>query len=98
MSAVLGGWELSMLSVIQSGNYFAPYYDGTSWLQTRNPRSGLQGQYGASRPNCTGSDPYTGSSDWHWENNALYLNPAAFSVPTPGTYGNCPANSLVGPG
>jgi len=97
MSAALGGWEFSVLSVIQSGNYFSPSYDGTSWLQVRNPNGG-SGDYGASRPNCTGSDPYTGNSNWYWENSALYLNPAAFSVPAPGTYGNCPANSLVGPG
>ena len=90
MSAALGGWEFSVLTVIQSGRYFSPSYDGTSWLQVRNSN--------ATRPNCTGSDPYTGNSNWYWENNALYLNPAAFSVPTPGTYGNCPANSLVGPG
>ena len=90
VNAILGGWELSSLIVIQSGTYFSPTFDGSSWLQVRNGA--------ANRPNCTGSSPYTGNSGWSWENNALYLNAAAFSVPTPGTYGNCPANSLVGPG
>ncbi|MFN7997521.1 MAG: TonB-dependent receptor [Bryobacteraceae bacterium] len=89
VSAALGGWEISSLMVFQSGMYFSPTYDGTSWLQNRN------GQ--ATRPDCTGSDPYTGNSGWAWE-NALYLNPAAFAVPAAGLYGSCPANSLVGPG
>ncbi len=91
LSAILGGWELSPFAVFQSGNYFSPSYDGSSWLQVRN---GL-----ASRPDCVaGADPYTGHADWYWDNSSLYLNPASFSVPAPGTYGNCPANSLVGPG
>jgi hypothetical protein len=90
VNAFLGGWELSSLTVIQSGMYFSPAYDGSSWLQVRNGS--------ANRTNCTGSDPYTGNSGWSWENNAVFLNSAAFSVPAPGTYGNCPANSLVGPG
>jgi hypothetical protein len=90
VDAILGGWELSTLVVIQSGMYFSPTYDGTSWLQVRNAA--------AIRPNCTGSDPYTGVTDWSRDNNAVYLNAAAFSVPTSGTYGNCQANSLAGPG
>ncbi len=90
VNAVLGGWEVSALVVIQSGTYFSPTFDGSSWLQVRN------GQ--ANRPNCAGSNPYTGNSNWFWENSAVFLNAAAFSVPAPGTYGSCPANSLVGPG
>ena len=90
LTALLGGWEISTLAVFQSGNYFSPTYDGTSWLQVRNGHS--------NRPDCTGGDPYTGNSNWAWDNGASYLNPASFSIPTPGTYGNCPANSLVGPG
>jgi hypothetical protein len=90
VNAALGGWEISSLVVIQSGTYFSPTFDGSSWLQVRNGA--------ANRPNCNGGNPYTGNSGWSWENNALFLNAAAFSVPTPGLYGSCPANSLVGPG
>jgi hypothetical protein len=90
VNAALGGWEISSAMVFQTGIYFSPTFDGTSWLQVRN---GI-----ANRPDCTGTDPYTGNSGWSWENNAVYLNSAAFSVPAPGAYGNCPANSLVGPG
>jgi hypothetical protein len=85
MNAVVGGWELSSAIVLQSGQFFSLTYSGTSWLQNRNG--------GASRPDCTGANPYTGNSTWAWNNNALYRNTAAFSVPAAGLYGNCPANS-----
>jgi hypothetical protein len=90
VNGILGGWEISSAMVFQSGTYFSPAFDGTSWLQVRNPTG--------NRPNCTGANPYTGNSDWYWENNPEFLNSSAFSIPAPGTYGNCPANSLVGPG
>ncbi len=93
VNAALGGWEISTMAVFQSGTYFSPTYDASSipqgqslWLVNRNGA--------ANRPNCTGADPYTGNSGWY----GVYLNAAAFSIPTGGTYGNCPANSLVGPG
>jgi hypothetical protein len=91
VNAVLGGWELSTLMVVQSGKFFSPSYDGTSWLQVRNGY--------ATRPDCVaGANPYTGKTEWFRDNGVPYLNASAFSVPAPGTYGNCAANSLVGPG
>src|ERR1035441_6393996 len=66
MNAVVGGWELSSAIVLQSGQFFSLTYSGTSWLQNRNG--------GASRPDCTGANPYTGNSTWAWNNNALYRN------------------------
>jgi hypothetical protein len=48
------------------------------------------------RPNALpGVDPYVPSSDWA---QGLYLNPAAFTPPTAGSFGNVGRNSLVGPG
>jgi hypothetical protein len=45
------------------------------------------------RPNCIpGVDPYAGPksiTDW--------LNPAAFSTPAAGTFGNCGRNTIFGP-
>ncbi len=38
-----------------------------------------------------GVDPYLSS------NGLLFLNPAAFAMPAPGTYGNLPRNALKGP-
>jgi hypothetical protein len=39
-----------------------------------------------------GVDPYIHDRGW------LYLNPAAFAMPAPGTYGNLGRNALRGPG
>jgi len=39
-----------------------------------------------------GVDPYLHNQGW------LYLNPAAFTMPKPGTYGNLGRNALRGPG
>jgi hypothetical protein len=39
-----------------------------------------------------GVDPYIHNQGW------LYINPAAFSMPAPGTYGNLGRNALRGPG
>jgi hypothetical protein len=39
-----------------------------------------------------GVDPYIHNQGW------LYLNPAAFAMPAPGTYGNLGRNALRGPG
>jgi hypothetical protein len=45
------------------------------------------------RPNLVaGVDPYIHNNGW------LYVNPAAFSMPAPGTYGNLGRNALRGPG
>jgi hypothetical protein len=45
------------------------------------------------RPNLIpGVDPYLHNRGW------LYLNPAAFAIPDPGTYGNLGRNALRGPG
>jgi len=38
-----------------------------------------------------GVDPYIHNNGW------LYLNPAAFAMPAPGTYGNLARNALRGP-
>ncbi len=93
VDAVLGGWEISTMAVFQSGTYFSPTYDASSIPQGQSPWL-LNRNGAANRPNCTGADPYTGDSGWY----GVYLNAAAFSIPTGGSYGNCPANSLVGPG
>ncbi|HEY4361421.1 MAG TPA: carboxypeptidase regulatory-like domain-containing protein [Bryobacteraceae bacterium] len=83
------------------------YYNATNGLYTTNPVTasgkavstavvnvpGGGQSRGLQRPDVVpGVDPYISSSNGFW------LNPAAFSVPQAGTYGNLGYNALAGPG
>src|SRR5258708_17552288 len=44
VNAILGGWELPSLIVLQTGTYFSPTFDGSSCLQVPHAHP--------NRPNC----------------------------------------------
>ena len=80
------GWTLSGIATIQSGFPFSPQlgYNPTGNGDTRNPvRPSLV-------PNFRGSLYARTASQW--------FNPAAFTAPYPGTFGNAGRDSLSGPG
>ena len=84
VNVALGDWQMGSIVTLQSGFPITPNIGGTD-------RSGTGG--GFDRPNATGVSPYLDNpttSNW--------FNLAAFTVPTPGTYGNVGRNSVVGPG
>ena len=85
VNAVLGEWQISWISYFQSGQYFSPSYSGSDPSNT-NTSGGL--------PNCIadGNLPNNQRSPNRW------FNPSAFTVPTPGTFGNCGVDILEGPG
>lgn len=75
-----------VLSALPSGTY-------TGFISAINTPGGNASR-NTRRPNLVaGVDPYLTGSD-----GLRYLNPAAFSTPAPGTYGNLPRNFLKGPG
>ena len=80
---LLGNWQLSPIIAYHTGNWFYPL-DGFD-----NSVSGV----GLDRPNAIGN-PYvrstTGTLQW--------LNPNAFAISAPGTFGNAGRNSLEAPG
>ncbi|MFY9804540.1 MAG: TonB-dependent receptor [Candidatus Acidiferrales bacterium] len=92
VDAAVGGWRISGTFVTQSGNPFTivnsvnnSYSDcgnGCSWFADRVGNPGS-----GIPPVAAGSQPGTIS----------YFNPAAFAVPTSGTFGDNGRNSLVGP-
>jgi hypothetical protein len=83
--AVLGGWNAGTIVTLNSG---APFdaITGSDISNTGDPTT--------QRGEMTGANPYSvpgGQSAKQW------LNPAAFALPAPFTYGNEGRNNLVGP-
>jgi carboxypeptidase family protein/TonB-dependent receptor-like protein len=90
VNALIGGWSIASNVTLHSGfaiNPSAPDQSGTN-------------SSGATRPNCVPGVSKYGSG--HLETIAgvtgfQFLNPAAVSLPAPGTFGNCGEGSFRGP-
>jgi hypothetical protein len=109
--ALLGNWEVGFIVNARSGSPIDVqitrpdfvYVDNVTGSVFANPAAGRTPVIntpggGASRdvrrPDLVpGVDPFLNGPD-----NLLYLNPAAFSTPAPGTNGNFKRNSIKGPG
>ena len=81
--AIAGGWQVSGITVLSSGTFFWPYFSGPDPANT-NQFLGKVNQVG----------------DWHVSSPTLqqWFNPAAFTLPASGTYGNVGPNLMQGPG
>ena len=84
LNQVVGGWQASTITTLQSGGTVST----SSW-----DSAGTNFLSNATRLNCVaGVDPVRanpGQNGWY--------NPAAFSNPIAGTFGNCGRNNLRGP-
>lgn len=85
LGRVLGGWELSSSFVAQTGNYLPPVFSGSDPSNTQT-FGGL--------PSVIGSWKLPGGQQSinHW------FNPAAFTVPAAGQFGNAGYGIILGPG
>ncbi len=83
MRIVAGGWQVAPILQIKSAQFFT-VTNGTDRALTAAP-----GQ----TPNLVDLNPYPS----HQTVNQ-WVNPAAFGVPAPGTYGNLGYNNMKGPG
>ena len=84
LDEIIGGWQIAGSLVLSGGHPFT-VTDATDHLTYANG--------GGAFPNVTGTSPrpaHTSITTW--------FNPAAFSLPAPGTFGNERRNSLFGPG
>ncbi len=82
--------------VVSTGQYVSsPIVSGGSSLTVPVVNNPFGGAFRSNRrPNVvSGADPFIHTSD-----GRFFLNPAAFSVPTPGTFGNLGRYALHGPG
>ena len=84
VNEVVGGWQLSTITTLQSGGSV----DTSSW-----DSGGTNFVSNATRLNCVpGVNPVLPGN-----NQNAWWNPAAFSDPVSGTFGNCGRNTLRGP-
>jgi hypothetical protein len=84
VNEVVGGWQFSTITTLQSG----VATETTSW-----DSAGTNFVPSGARLNCTaGVNPVLPNP-----NQNGWYNPAAFSNPLPGTFGNCARDNLVAP-
>ena len=85
---ILGGWQISGTGLLSSGQPFTVTTNGNTYA---TPGSSLGGnQYPNRNPGIDVRPTHRGLNEW--------FNPAAFTMPANGTYGNVKRNSLYGPG
>jgi hypothetical protein len=95
LRSTIGGWQLSGIVTMESG---APYNLG---INGSNVASIFPGGDAANRPDVTGliTYPKTVVTGSHGNVTGVqWVNPAAFSDPAPGTWGNLGFDAINGPG
>jgi hypothetical protein len=86
---VLGGWQFNGIVTLQTGSPFSVTAPDTSFTGSNH----------SSYANCTG-DPFSGASNSpdQYTNGGFFINPAAFAIPTSGSFGSCAPRAFHGPG
>jgi hypothetical protein len=93
MHNVLGGWQVSGITIAQTGTPFS-VTNGTDFGDAAGVGNGVGT---GSRPDFVGN-PHASSQDVPGVRGPLMFNPAAFTIPTGLTFGNVGRNTLYGPG
>ena len=91
VNAIIGGWTLGSDFTLHTGFAINPSVPDQSGTLTS----------GATRPNCNAGVSQSGSGqivNIAGITGIQFLNPAAVSLPAPGTFGNCGEGSFRGPG
>lgn len=88
---VLGGWRLSGIVRYNTGFPTTPISGVDAALIGNDVNSPNE------RPNYNGN-PKLSTSRSRRALEAAYFNPAAFTLPSPGQFGDVPRNSIIGPG
>ncbi len=96
LEKLLGGWGLSGIATFQSGRpifiQLSPSNQNSNTGSTRDrPNIAYIVDYNIVH---TTADPVIANR----KDKTVYLNPAAFAIPTRGTFGNAPRNYFDGPG
>ena len=84
VGAFASGWKGSSLGILHTGIAETVYIGGNTYGNFN---------FTNQRPDCVpGVSPYAAN-----QTITNWFNPAAFSMPAAGTFGNCPRNSVFGP-
>jgi len=88
-NVIFGGWQFNGIVDLQTGTPFDVYAPDRSYT----------GFAKNSYADCIG-DPFAGATtdSSKYTTTGFFINPAAFAVPAPGTFGNCRPRSWHGPG
>lgn len=84
---ILGGWQVQGIATVESGQPFTPL------LATDNSNTGEF----LDRPNVVGNPYAPGPGCPQARTPQCWVNPAAFAVPAPFTFGNAGRDILIGP-
>jgi hypothetical protein len=99
-NAVVGGWELSPIVTLHSGNAMTAglaFFDNTGDPAHGIP--GIQGNapFGFARPDCVSSPQYPKTHLTGSQSGIQWVNPGSFVIPAYGTLGDCHNGSVRGP-
>ena len=85
---LLGGWQFNGIVTLETGTPFDIFASDPGYW-------GVHTEYA----DCIGN-PFSGTTTDHqlFTTSGVFLNPAAFAVPAPGTFGTCAPNKFHGPG
>ena len=90
---LLGGWQVSGITIAQTGTHFS-VTNGTDFGDAAGVANGVGT---GSRPDIVGN-PHTSASEIPTVRGPLLYNPAAYETPTGLTFGDVGRNTLTNPG
>jgi len=91
-NAVVGGWEVSPIITLHSGNAMTA---GLAFFD--NSGTGGNGPFGFARPNCGAAPSYPKTHLTGSQTGIQWVAPGAFTVPSLNTFGDCHNGSVRGP-
>jgi hypothetical protein len=91
LDAVIGGWDLTGITLLQSGSFLTPFFSNADPSGTGTT---VRGFTATQRPDCVGDGNLAGPTVDAWFTNTAFVRPAA----NIGRFGNCPVGELIGPG
>jgi len=92
-NAVVGGWEVSPIVSLHSGNAMTA---GLAFFD--NSGTGGNGPFGFARPDCVAGPHYPKTHLTNGQNTGIqWVDPSSFVVPGVGAFGDCRNGSVRGP-